>query len=203
MTSQFAILGWTEVVSQSRVSPSRIRGELRAEQGDEGHQGRGRTNLGVCLVLPAYPAESVRGWHAVLRLDLSRGTALHLALSLSRALKAMGRQWRSGGVRSRFRAQSPISPNVGFSRHQLRRYASHPNHWTYSIRWNHPRCPNLWYAPEFGGHRGGVSMGHVPNIGMTRTIGQILAVQLLGHRRTCHTSTTGPMVRLSPVDGMI
>ena len=32
------------------------------------------------------------------------------------------------------------------------------------------------------------SSGHVPNVGMARTIGHILAVHLLGHRRTCRTS---------------
>ena len=42
---------------------------------------------------------------------------------------------------------------------------------------------------------------HIPNVGMARTISQILAIQLLGHRRTCHTSPTGPMVRLNPATG--
>jgi len=57
--------------------------------------------------------------------------------------------------------------------------------------------PSVWFC----GRR--VSTRYVPNIGMARTIGQILVIQLLGHRRTCHTSQTGPMVRLSPATGMI
>src|SRR5208282_1522335 len=37
---------------------------------------------------------------------------------------------------------------------------------------------------------------------MARIVGHILTVQLHGHRRTCHTTPTGPTVRLSPVDRM-
>jgi len=80
---------------------------------------------------------------------------------------------------------------------------SHPNQWTYVIMWNHPCCPNLWHLSEFDGCRRRVSIHHIPNIGMTRTVGQILVVQLLGHRRTCHTAPTGPMVLLSLVEGTI
>jgi hypothetical protein len=49
---------------------------------------------------------------------------------------------------------------------------------------------------------GRVSTTYIPNVGMARTIGQILVIQLLGHRRTCRTSPTGPMVRLNPATGM-
>src|SRR5260370_40090421 len=37
---------------------------------------------------------------------------------------------------------------------------------------------------------------------MARTIGQILGVQLLGHRRTCHIAPTDPTVHLNPVGRM-
>src|SRR6478735_12239099 len=48
-----------------------------------------------------------------------------------------------------------------------------------------------------------VSRLYVPNVGIARTIGESLVIRLLGHRSTCHTTPTGPMIRLSPVDQMV
>lgn len=81
--------------------------------------------------------------------------------------------------------------------------SSHPNQWARTIRWNHPRCQNKWHVVRFDSRAGRVSSTHVPNVGMARTVGQILVIQLLGHRRTCRTSPTGLMVGISPVKGMI
>ena len=55
-------------------------------------------------------------------------------------------------------------------------------------RWNHPRCQNKWHVVRFGFRPYGYRAQYVPNVGMARTIGQILVIQLLGHRRTCQTS---------------
>lgn len=81
-------------------------------------------------------------------------------------------------------------------------YASHPNQWACSIKWNHPRCPN-YSAERVSCPNGRVSRQHVPNIGITGTVGKSPAIRMLGHRRTCHTTPTGPMIHLSPADQMV
>jgi hypothetical protein len=48
-----------------------------------------------------------------------------------------------------------------------------------------------WVPPE-----------QVPKVGMARTIRKVLAVRLLGYRRTCRTNPTDPMIQLNPVDRM-
>jgi hypothetical protein len=48
-----------------------------------------------------------------------------------------------------------------------------------------------------------VSSPHVPNVGITGTIHNSPVIRLLGHRSTGHTTPTGPMIRLSPVDQMV
>src|SRR2546430_2014978 len=48
-----------------------------------------------------------------------------------------------------------------------------------------------------------VSKQYVPNVGITRTIGKSLVIRMLGDRSTGHTTPTGPMILLSPVDQMV
>ena len=122
-------------------------------------------------------------------------------LALSAASKALGKSLTARRILAPLRPGTvPVA--TGVPPPSRLTCASHPNDWARLIWWNHPRCQNKWHVVRFGLRSYGYRAQYVPNVGMARTIGQILVIQLLGHRRTCRTSPTGPMVRLNPATGM-
>jgi hypothetical protein len=72
-------------------------------------------------------------------------------------------------------------------------YTSHPNIWAGPGKRNGSCHQNSWNE-LFLKPSSRVTL-EIPTTGMART------VPLLGHRRTCQTSPTGPTIRLRPVAG--